>query len=150
TYWVTISNSIDGVASYAAMLTVVQVPIITSFAPTLGTPGTNVTITGVNFSPVASNDIVFFGAVRGAVMSASETNLVVTVPLGAMFAPVTVTVNGLSAFTSQPFAPVFPGTTPVGTGSLTAIPNLPAGSGPVRMCLADLDGEGRPDLVAAS
>ena len=149
-YWVTISNSIDGVMSYPAMLTVVQVPIITSFAPTMGTPGANVTITGVNFSPVASNNIVFFGAVRAAIMSASGTNLVATVPLGATFAPVTVTVNGLSAFTSRPFVPVFPGTTELSTGSLAAIPNLPAGSGPVRLCIADLEGDGRPDLVAAS
>jgi hypothetical protein len=149
-YWVTISNSIDGTMSSIATLTVLQVPIITSFAPTIGTPGTNVTITGVNFSPVASNDVVFFGAVRGVVTSASETKLVVTVPLGATLAPITVMVNGLSASTSQPFVPVFPGTSPMGAGSLAAIPNLPAGSGPVRVCIADIDGDGRPDLVAAS
>jgi hypothetical protein len=149
-YWVAISNSIDGVVSYAAMLNVLQVPIIHSFAPMLGMPGTNVMITGLNFSSVASNDIVFFGAVRGVVTSASETNLAVTVPLGATFAPITVMVNGLSAFTSQPFAPVFPGTSQVSAGSLAAIPNLPAGSGPVRVCIADMDGDGRPDIVAAN
>jgi hypothetical protein len=149
-YWVTVSNSIDGVMSYVAMLTVVQVPIITSFSPVVGTPGTNVTIAGVNFDPAASNDIVLFGAVRGAVTGASETNLVATVPLGATFAPITVTVNGLSASTSHPFVPVFPGTSPVSTGSLVAIPNLPAGLGPVRICIADIDGDGRPDLVASS
>jgi hypothetical protein len=149
-YWVTVSNSIDGVMSYPGMLTVVQVPIITSIAPVIGTPGINVTIMGVNFSPVASNNIVLFGAVRGVVTSASETNLVVTVPLGATFAPITVTVNGLSASTSQMFVPVFPGNSPVSTGSLAGIPNLPAGLGSVRICIADVDGDGRPDLVAAS
>ena len=149
-YWVTVSNSIGGTMSYVAMLTVLQVPIITSFSPAIGTPGTNVIITGVNFSPMASNDIVFFGAVRGVVTSASETNIIATVPLGATFAPVTVMVNGLSAFTSQPFVPVFPGTNPVSTGSLAAIPNLPAGNGPVRICIADIDGDGKPDLVASS
>jgi subtilase family serine protease len=149
-YWVTVSNAIGGVMSSPATLTVVQLPIITSFAPRIGMPGTNVTITGVNFSSVASNNVVFFGAVRGVVMSASETNLVVTVPLGATLAPITVMVNGLSAFTSQPFVPVFPGTSPVSAGSLVAIPNLPAGSGPVRVCIADLNGDGKPDLVASS
>ena len=149
-YWVTVSNSIDGVMSYPAMLTVVQVPIITSFTPAIGTPGTNVMITGVNFDSIASNDSVLFGAVRGVVTSATETNLLVTVPLGATFAPITVTVNGLSASTSQPFVPVFPGTSPVSTGSLVAIPDLPAGLGPVRLCIADIDGDGRPDLVASS
>lgn len=149
-YWVTISNAFGGVMSYSAMLTVAQVPIITSFAPAMGTPGTNVAIVGKNFSPIASNNIVFFGAVRAVVTSASGTDLLVTVPLGATFAPITVTVNGLSAFTSQPFVPVFPGTSQVGTGSLAAIPNLPAGIGPVRVCIADIDGDGRPDLVASS
>jgi len=109
-----------------------------------------VTITGVNFSSLASGNTVYFGAVRGIVLSASETNLVVTVPLGATFAPITVMANGLSAFTDQPFAPVFPGTSPVSSGSLAAIPNLPAGSGPVRVCIADLDGDGKPDIIAAS
>ena len=149
-YWVTVSNSLGGTMSYAASLTVVQVPIITSSAPMTGTPGTNVTITGVNFDPFASNNIVLFGAVRAEVTSASGTNLTVTVPLGATFAPITVTVNGLSAFTRRPFVPVFPGTSALSAGSLVAIPNLPAGNGPVRICIADIDGDGRPDLVASS
>ena len=149
-YWETFSNSLGGTMSYAASLTVVQVPIITSSAPMTGTPGTNVTITGVNFDPFASNNIVLFGAVRAEVTSASGTNLTVTVPLGATFAPITVTVNGLSAFTRRPFVPVFPGTSALSAGSLVAIPNLPAGNGPVRICIADIDGDGRPDLVASS
>lgn len=149
-YWVTVSNAIDGVASYPAMLTVVQLPIITSFAPKIGTPGTNVIITGVNFDLIASNNTVLFGSVRGVVTSVCASNLVVTVPLGAVFAPISVTVNGLTAFTGQPFVPTFPGTSVVSTGSLTAIPNLPAGSGPVRVCIADIDGDGRPDVVASS
>lgn len=124
-------------------------PIISSLTPAIGLPGTNVTISGLNFSPVASNNIVYFGAVRAAVTAASATNLTVTAPVGATFAPVTVTVNGLTAYSDQPFLPTFPGTGQIASPSLTLAATLPTGSGPGRVVIVDMDGDGRPDLVVA-
>ena len=85
------------------------VPVISSLSPSSGANGTVVTISGNNFSPTPAANIVYFGAVQAVVSSASPTNLVVTVPVGATFAPVNVTVNGLTAYSSQFFGPTFTG-----------------------------------------
>jgi hypothetical protein len=84
-------------------------PVITGFSPISGPAGISVTISGTNFSPVAANNTVYFGAVRAVVTAASVTNLVVTVPSGATYTPITETVNGLTASASASFLPTFPG-----------------------------------------
>ncbi len=126
-------------------------PIITTFTPQSETNGTVVTISGTKFSATPLANIVYFGAVQAAVVSASPTNLIVIVPTGATFAPVTVTVNGLAPYASQPFLPTFAG---MGQGfnSATFGPgqNLAAGNGPVKVIIADLDGDGKPDLAVAN
>ncbi|MEJ0058039.1 MAG: IPT/TIG domain-containing protein [Bacteroidota bacterium] len=48
-----------------------QVPVITSFSPTSGPVGTPVIITGTNFGATVANNIVYFGAVRATVTSAT-------------------------------------------------------------------------------
>ena len=124
-------------------------PVITGFSPISGIVGTTVTISGINFSPVASNNLVYFGAVQAVVTAASATNLVVTVPVGATYAPITETVNGLTAYADQPFLPTFPGFGPINSASLGSQVTLPTGNGPGRVVIADLDGDGKPDLIIA-
>src|SRR5688572_17673884 len=60
-------------------------PVITSFSPLSGNAGTNVTINGTGFSAVVNENIVFFGAVRALVISASPTSLIVTTPASASY-----------------------------------------------------------------
>jgi hypothetical protein len=126
-----------------------QPPIITSFAPVSAFVGTNVTITGLDFSPVTSSNIVYFGAVQADVIEASPTNLVVTVPVGATFAPITVTVNGLTGYSDQPFLPTFLGSGQINSSSLGLPMVLSTGAGPSQTVFADIDGDGRPDLIVA-
>ncbi len=57
-------------------------------------PGDTITIQGTNFAPAFADNIVTFGAVRGAVASGSTSELQVQVPYGATAAPVTITVPG--------------------------------------------------------
>ena len=45
------------------------------FTPASGTPGVTVIISGLNFSPTPSNNIVYFGAVRAMVTAANSTAL---------------------------------------------------------------------------
>lgn len=149
-YSVTVSNSIGAAPTVSATLNVVEVPVITSFSPASGGVGTNVTITGLNFSSNATDNVVYFGAVQAAVTSASTTNLRVIVPAGATFAPISVTVNGLTAYAHQPFLPTFSGIGQTNSASLASVVNLGAGNGPLRVCIGDLDGDGKPDLVVAS
>ncbi len=153
-YAVLVTNTYGSVWSSNAVLTVnllpTSVPIITSFNPIFGTAGTRVTITGLNFSLVAASNIVHFGAVQAVVTAASATNLVVTVPAGATYAPITETVNGLTAYANSPFLPTFPSGGTLSSSSLSGPTNLTAGSGPARVVIADLDGDGKPDVVVAN
>ncbi len=128
-----------------------NIPVITSFTPASGVPGASVSITGLNFSATASNNIIYFGAVQARVVSASPTNLVVTVPAGAVYGPITETTHGLTAYSPQPFLPTFTGNgAPISVGSFASRLDLPAANGPFSIVLIDLDGDGKPDLLVAN
>ena len=68
-----------------------QAPKITSFSPTSAEVGDTVSITGSNFDTTAANNIVYFGATKTNVLTASFGTLTVTVPVGASTAPISVT-----------------------------------------------------------
>src|SRR4029079_15729534 len=87
-----------------------QAPVIDSFSPSSGYIGASVRISGSNFSPTPGDNIVFFGAVRASVTSASPGALVVSAPAGASYQPITVTVAGRTASARTPFRLTFPGT----------------------------------------
>jgi hypothetical protein len=123
-------------------------PVITSVAPAKAVPGASVIITGLNFSSTPASNIVFFGAVRANVLFAGPTNLVVTVPAGATYAPLTVAVNGLVAYSRNLFMPTFAGGG-MAIGPATFGPRLDMATlnGPIHTAIGDLNGDGRPDLV---
>src|SRR5688572_3829549 len=52
-----------------------DIPSITAFAPSSGYVGTTVTVTGINFGASAESNIVYFGATKGTVISATATQL---------------------------------------------------------------------------
>src|SRR5258706_11401245 len=131
------------------MLRAQNVPAITSFTPAAGASGTTISIVGTNFDATAASNIVYFGAVRAVVLSASVTNLTVTVPVGATFDLITETVDGLTAYSGAPFLVTFNGSGTISSASLAARLDLPAGSSPFRVVIADLDGDGKPDLMAS-
>ena len=122
-------------------------PHIISFSPAVGTVGAVVNLSGLNFDPVATNHVVYFGAVRAVVLKASATNLVVTVPAGATSGPVTETERGLTATASGFFLPTFPGVGGLSASCFAAPVTLGMGSNPHRVIIADIDGDGKPDLV---
>ena len=55
-------------------------PVITGFTPTIGTPGTPVTISGANFDSSLVNNHVRFNNVYAPVTSATSTSIVAAVP----------------------------------------------------------------------
>lgn len=76
---------------------------IFSFMPTHGATGTQVTLTGQGFSATLANDTVSFNGVAATVLSASSTQLVVSVPAGATTGPISVTVGNKTAATTSSF-----------------------------------------------
>lgn len=78
-------------------------PIISSFSPLSGPAGTIVTITGNNFSTNTAENIVYFGLVRGEVISANSTSIQAVVPVNASGHLLTVTINSKTASASRPF-----------------------------------------------
>ncbi|WP_414450022.1 IPT/TIG domain-containing protein [Burkholderia sp. 22PA0099] len=73
---------------------------ITTFAPITGPVGTLVTISGAGFDATASNNSVTIGGVSSQVVSATNSQLVVSVPAGAVTGPIVVSDSTGSA-TSQ-------------------------------------------------
>lgn len=126
-----------------------QIPTIVSFSPPSGPIGTAVTITGTNFNTTSSNNVVFFGGVQGAVTSASTSQLLVTVPVGASFAPISVTVGGSTAFSSSPFVVTFSGGSSISSLSFSSGIEFITRTRPYGVAVADLNGDGKPDLVVA-
>ena len=100
-----------GTSSTDFTVTVPAAPVVLSFSPSEGGVDTEVTITGVNFSDVPSeNELRFGGVMAAAPTSASTTSLVVLVPSGAVTGRVSVAVGGQTATSSTDFT--VPGTTP--------------------------------------
>ena len=78
-------------------------PTISNFTPTIGTPGTSVTINGTNFDPRIVNDVVTFNNLRADVASASATTISATVPSSATSGRIGVATPGGSGVSSGDF-----------------------------------------------
>jgi hypothetical protein len=122
-------------------------PVINHFAPTSGPVGTSVTITGSNFDPSATNNIVYFGAVKANVTGASATALTVVVPTGLSAQSISVTTNGLTGFSSIPFALTFYGGGVLDTNFIKRT-DIPISYNPQNLISIDIDGDGKPDMLA--
>jgi hypothetical protein len=122
-------------------------PVISSFSPNSGPVGTTVTINGHNFRAKVTDNTVYFGAVKASITSATDTTLTVTVPTGATYMPITVTVNALTAYASKPFSVTFPGTaTGFKASSFSVKKSFETGGNPRSIAVADFDGDGKSDL----
>ncbi|MGY3214421.1 hypothetical protein ACVW2L_003474 [Mucilaginibacter sp. HD30] len=125
-----------------------QVPSISAISPLSGPIGTVVTITGSNFDTNAANNVVFFGAARANVITASQGLLTVNAPAGSNQQGITVTTNGLTAYYYKPFTVTFnsPSFT---SNSLKSKVSFPASN--VRaFTLKDMDDDGKTDIVAVT
>jgi hypothetical protein len=126
-------------------------PKILSFAPASGLVNSTVTITGNNFSTTPANNIVYFGSVKAIVNTATATSLTVTVPAGATYQPISVTVNKLTAYSSKPFVVTFTGGNKVfSSSSFSAKKDFLSGGGPRRVSVSDLDGDGKNDVIVTN
>ncbi|MBS1557950.1 MAG: VCBS repeat-containing protein [Bacteroidetes bacterium] len=130
-------------------------PVITSFTPTSGLPGTTVTINGSNFNPSATQNTIYFNGIKGKVVTASATQLTVTTPAKAAYGLITVTnlANGTQGTSSLNFNPLFNNNNDFGARVIpsTFAKKVDFGSSPteVGMSVGDLDGDGLTDVLTS-
>lgn len=86
-------------------------PTITGFSPTIGAPGTQVTISGTNFQTNISDDDVAFNAREGDVSTASTTSITAIVPENGTSGPLDVETPFGEAVSSGIFYITPPGVT---------------------------------------
>ncbi len=70
---------------------------ILNISPLKGLPGATLTIVGQNFSTTPANDVVNINGLAATVVSATATQLVITIPTGATAGQITVTTGGTTA-----------------------------------------------------
>jgi gliding motility-associated-like protein len=150
-----ISVTVNGLTGSSATPFVVTAPspppVITSLSQTFGYVGMTLIINGTNFSTTLANNIVWFGAVKANVTVATTTQLQVTVPAGATYQPVTVTVNGLTAYSKSPFIVTFPSLQIFDGSTLAPKVEIPCSTGwSYFAVICDIDVNGKPDLLVVN
>ncbi|NOT56638.1 MAG: hypothetical protein HOP18_18730 [Deltaproteobacteria bacterium] len=84
-------------------------PTITSFTPTVGVPGTAVTISGSNFATPAGENRILFYTAQAVTNTATPTSLTTSVPTAATSGPIAVTTPaGQGVSTADFFVPPAP------------------------------------------
>jgi hypothetical protein len=127
-------------------------PSIQSMIPQSGNIGTSVTLTGSNFNPSPSGNIVFFGATKALVTAATSSQITCNVPAGASFETVSVlnTVTNLTGQSSKPFHVTFSDSSNFTVHSFAQAYQITFGNNtfPKDVAGKDIDGDGKVDLMA--
>ncbi|MEX6690330.1 FG-GAP-like repeat-containing protein [Danxiaibacter flavus] len=126
-------------------------PVITSFSPLSGLPGSTVTINGSGFSSMAAENIVLIGGTRAYVIAASANKLTVQVPRGITTKPISVTVNHLTGFSSVAYITTYKTGNIFSPGTFATPQNFymnPRTTVHDGLAIEDLDGDGKPDMLA--
>ncbi|WP_207425256.1 FG-GAP-like repeat-containing protein [Pedobacter sp. SYSU D00535] len=126
-----------------------QSPSIVGISPDKGTPGTTITITGANFGTGPEENVVYFGGAKAAVIYASTTEIVATVPQGASYLPLSVTTRGLTAYSSKPFVVTQENAQPLTSYSFSVRQDQNMGDQPVSVIVCDFNGDGKNDVATA-
>ena len=89
---------------FAALILTSCVPRITTFTPTSGKEGTEVTINGERFNPNPEKNTVKFGDVKATdILEAEENRIVVRVPAGAKTGKISVKTKWGTSYSSEEF-----------------------------------------------
>ena len=125
-------------------------PEITHFLPTSGAVGSSVTIYGSGFSAITSNNTVFLGVIETSIISNTSTEIVISVPYGASYTPISVYTNGLYASSSQRFNVIFDAEEELTVEHLAnQLDNPYLGRKYYDIKIADMNGDGIPEIVTS-
>ena len=133
----------------SASLTIAQ-PIVDLIQPAFGGFGSTIIINGSNFSPNDVDNTVFFGGLEADILNATENALMVTVPYGAYYTPISVYTNGLYAVSNQHFDIIFDAAEELTTSHLSnQLDNPFLGAKYYDVKIADLNGDEIPEIVTS-
>ena len=142
-----------GTATLSGFSYLQGIPVINAISPLSGPIGTTVSITGANFGTGAANNIVYFGGVKGNVVSATANLITVTVPAGATNKPITVTslTTSLTAASEFSFKVTFAGD-PAAFNANSFAGQMVFNSGitPSDIDLGDIDMDGKLDIIVTN
>lgn len=111
-----------------------------------------VTIQGTGFGADENDLVVFFGAQKGVIETASDQLLEVHAPAGATYDNIAVTniVSGLTGYTRQHFTLGFGGDFGFLPTNLVGQTDFSVASGLYDQCLCDFNVDGKTDVVTAN
>src|SRR5688572_6349607 len=135
--------------SIIASIVAIGQPRIDNVERISGFPFATVQITGEGFSATSANLQVWFGSVRGTIVTSSESLITATVPASARLSYVEVinVATLRSAKSNKKFMPVFSGVQPFTNNfSVTSSSNA---DDIFELCSCDFDGDGKPDIAGS-
>ena len=125
-------------------------PFIESIDPAFGEVGSEIIITGSNFSPNDEDNTVFFGGLEANILNATENELMVTVPYGAYYTPISVYTNGLYTVSNQHFNVIFDAAEELTVSHLSnQLDNPYLGAKYYDIKIADMNGDEIPEIVTS-
>ena len=129
---------------------IIAQPTIDLIEPAFGEIGSTITISGENFSSNSIGNIVFFSGFESNVLNAAENEIIVSVPYGAYYTPISVYTNGLYATSSQCFNVTFNATEELTVAHLSnQLANPYLGAKYYDIKIADLNRDENPEILTS-
>jgi len=127
-----------------------DIPFIESIEPAFGGFESTIILNGGNFSTNDIDNTVFFGGLEANILNATDNELMVTVPYGAYYTPISVYTNGLYTSSSQRFNVTFDAEEELTVEHLAnQLDNPYLGRKYYDIKIADLNGDGIPEIVTS-
>ena len=129
---------------------IIAQPNIDLITSAFGGVGSTIIINGSNFSPNDVSNTVFFGGLEANTLNSTENEIIISVPNGSYYAPISVYTNGLYATSSQRFNVIFNATEELTAEHLAnQLDNPYLGRTYYDIKIADLNGDGISEIVTS-
>ena len=129
---------------------IIAQPTIDLIEPAFGGLGSTITISGENFSSNSQANTLFFGGLEANIINATESELMVFVPYGAYYTPISVYTNGFYATSSQRFNVTFYATEELTVAHLSnQLANPYLGAKYYDIKISDMNGDEIPEIVTS-